>query len=75
MGQLTDVLDWWASLGEVEQASRAVAAQLVHKAESVLADEQLAWTSTPGETRQPEAGEATEDGGDAADDHKGKKKP
>ena len=65
VGQLTDVLDWWASLSEVEQASRAVAGRLVLKAEGVIAEEQLAWTSTPGETSHPP--EATEDGEDGED--------
>ena len=75
MGQLTDVLDWWASLSEVEKASRAVAGRLVLRAEGVLADEQLAWTSTPGETGRTEGGQAAEDGEGGEDAQQVKGRP
>ena len=43
---LTDLLDWWASLGEVEKASKAVINHLVKTTEEIVSEELLAWTST-----------------------------
>lgn len=43
---LTDLLDWWNGLGEVEKASKTVISHLVITSERIIADEQGAWTST-----------------------------
>ena len=43
---LTDLLDWWAALGEVEKASKAVINHLVKTTEEIVSEELLAWTST-----------------------------
>ena len=40
------LLAWWASLGDVEQASKASITRLILTAEGIIADEKIAWTST-----------------------------
>lgn len=44
---LRDLLDWWASLPEVNKASKTNINALVDTAESIISAEQTAWTSTP----------------------------
>ena len=42
---LHNLLDWWASLGEVERASKTSINHLICSSEAIIAEEQHAWTS------------------------------
>ena len=61
--ELENLLSWWKSLSEVEKASKAVIAELIHTGEGIISEERLAWMSTPS---QRDA--ATTGGGDARRD-------
>ena len=43
---LRKLLAWWASLGQVEKASREAITHLVTTSEAIISDERLAWMST-----------------------------
>jgi len=45
MSSLKNVLDWWSSLTAVQKASRESIERLVISCESIIAKEQLGWTS------------------------------
>ena len=43
---LRELIDWWASLSDVEKASKSATSQLVRIGERVIREERQAWTST-----------------------------
>ena len=65
---LKDHLDWWASLGEVERASKPSITHLVTKGEQIITEEQSAWTSTIA-TKKTAAAEAEGAAGDDEEMH------
>ena len=60
---LRDLLDWWRCLNEVEKASKPNINRLVAATESIINEEQTAWTSTPqGDSKESDdADEENED--------------
>ena len=44
---MPQVLSWWKSLSEVEKASKATIAQLIHSAEGIISEERLAYINLP----------------------------
>ena len=49
---LKNLLDWWGSLTEVQKASREAIGHLVLTGESIIAEEQLGWTSVAGKDNE-----------------------
>lgn len=52
---LRKLLAWWASLGQVERASREAITHLISSSEAIIADERLAWMSTSNQAGKGEA--------------------
>ena len=65
------LLAWWASLGEVEQASKTSIASLIHTTEQIIAEEQMAWTSTAKRTATEQLTEGNDGGAVATNGHGG----
>ena len=55
---LRNLHSWWKSLSEVEKASKATIAALIHQAESIISEERLAWMSTPASNQPGRRGQA-----------------
>jgi len=58
---LTDLLDWWRALGEVEKASKLVINHLVRTTETIITEELLAWTSIGSKDKEEATNEDEED--------------
>ena len=56
---LTNLLDWWSSLSDVQKASIDMISQLVTKCEAVISEEQTGWMSVSPSKEQEEAESAT----------------
>ena len=63
---LKKLLSWWSSLGEVQKASKESIAKLVERAESIISEEQVSWTSTTSVHGAPDAQSSTDEDEEAA---------
>ena len=70
---LENLLSWWASLGDVEQASKATIARLIQSAEGIISEEQVAWTSTGKEKAGTEEANGDGKNGQRGSPSKGRK--
>ena len=59
---LRKLLAWWASLGQVEKASRGAITHLVTTSEAIISDERLAWMSTSRTSKSSALAEGAEEG-------------
>ena len=69
--ELENLLSKWKSLSDVEKSSTTSISSLIHTAESIIADERVAWVSTANQDKSD--GKEGKEGSDGGDGEGGKK--